>query len=1057
MRFYFNVFFILLFFTSTAQIPSYISSNGLVAYYPFNGNANDLSGNNNNPTYNNATLTSDRQGNLSSAYHFNGLNSYMRIPSSASLNTGAQLSLFLWVRPTGFYSGPCHGNSVLEKGSANYGPGSYFVNFNESHLGTNCGGVLDTIHQNFIGADAIQSPNGYTPFIQKNTWYNVAITYDGQFAKIYVNSQLVLSSPQATTLFSNAHDLFLGKLDDLTFPYWFNGDIDDLMIYNRALSQQEITNYYNGPIPTYLPSNGLMAYYPFNGNPNDYSGNNNNPTVNTASLTSNRFGAANSAYHFDGSSSYMRISNSTTLNTTNKLTIHTWLKPNGFYAGTCHGNSVLMKGDQDYLTGTYFLRFDDSHLGTNCSGPVNTTQQNYYGPGIVQSASGYSPYVSVGKWTNVVLTYDGALVKIYINSQLVSSSSQSITSFTNAYDLFIGRLNSSTYPYWFNGDIDEIALYNRDLSQQEINNLYTGNCSIAASITTNGLTCGSAAVQLSATTQGLNQTIDWYSTQTGGVALSGGVGVLSYTTPILTTTTTYYAQSRDTLTGCVSSTRTPAVATVYSSLVPSAPISIYGITDICSTIGTSTTSPAVTYYVRKVTNAYSYNWTVPNGATIISGQGDTAVKIKFNNSFVSGTISVVALNACGTSSSARTLAVYKRIASTPAAIQKQFTPSSIAAVTNVCGLSSEIYRIKKVTYATSYNWSLKIGTKATITHINALGVNDTAVIVTFLSGFSIDTLNVASVTPCSVSTPKTLNLNAVLAPPAVTSLTASGNNFSPCIGDIVSYSATASVPTTSQSNIAVFRWTRPSFTAILSATSDSSTISLKYNAGFVGGSISVKGQSACGIAGTAKSATLQYLPPTPTSITSSTGTYNACIGNQITYTVFVPAPTSSQRVASVYRWTKPNYTTILSAALDSSSIVLKFNSGYIGGSLSVKGQTLCGVQGTSKTQALTHTSCPTGTKNNPYVLNKSISNTDKNSVGFIIYPNPSNSVFNIHENSNDISQVEITIFDLQGRLIEKNVYENSANIKLGQNLKSGVYMAEIKKGESLHSFRLVKY
>ena len=1055
MRFYFSVFFILLFFISTAQIPSYISSNGLVAYYPFNGNANDFSGNNNNPSYNNATLTTDRQGNLNSAYHFNGLSNYIRIPSSSSLNTGAQLSLFLWVRPTGFYSGPCHGNTVLQKGFANYGPGSYFVNFDESHLGTNCGGVLDTIHQNFYGTNVLQTSNGYSPFVQKNTWYNVAITYDGSLVKLYVNSQLIISSPQTTTLFSNLHDLFLGKLDDLTYPYWFNGDIDDLMIYNRALSQQEITNYYNGPIPTYLPSNGLMAYYPFNGNPNDYSGNNNNPTVNTASLTSNRFGVANAAYHFDGSSSYMRIGNSNTLNTTNKLTIHTWLKPNGFYAGTCHGNSVLMKGDQDYLTGTYFLRFDESHLGTNCSGPVNTTQQNYYGPGLVQSPSGYSPYVSIGKWTNVVLTYDGSLVKIYINSQLVSSSTQSITTFTNAYDLFIGRLNSSSYPYWFNGDIDEIALYNRDLSQQEINNLYTGNCSISAPNTTNGVTCGAAAVQLSASTQGINQTIDWYSTQTGGTALSGGVGVLTYTTPVLTTTTTFYAQSRDTITGCVSSVRTPAVATVYSSLIPTAPLAIYGITDICSTIGNNTTSPAVTYYVRKVTNAYSYNWTVPAGATIISGQGDTSVKITFNSSFVSGSISVTALNACRTSSSARALAVYKRTASTPAAIQKEFTPSSISAVTNVCGLSSEIYRIKKVTYATSYNWSLKLGTNASITHLNVAGINDTSVLVTFLSGFTKDTLSVSAVTPCSLSVPKTCSLSSVLAPPAISTLTASGNNFSPCIGDIVSYTASASAPTTSQSNITVFRWTRPSFTSIISATADSATISLKYNTGFVGGSISVKGQSSCGIAGSAKSATLQYLPPTPTSITSSTGTYNACIGAQITYTAYVPAPTTSQRVASVYRWTKPNNTSIISAVTDSSSIVLQFNVGFIGGNITVKGQTLCGVQGTAKSQALTHTSCPTGTKANPYVLNTTLSN---NVAAFQIYPNPSASSFNILEFGKSSSdKIEIKVLDLQGRIIEKAILNNNDAKYFGKNLKAGVYIVEVSKGNLKQSIKVVKY
>jgi len=232
-------------------------------------------------------------------------------------------------------------------------------------------------------------------------------------------------------------------------------------------------------------------------------------------------------------------------------------------------------------------------------------------------------------------------------------------------------------------------------------------------------------------------------------------------------------------------------------------------------------------------------------------------------------------------------------------------------------------------------------------------------------------------------------------------------------------------------------------------------ISLKYNTGFVGGNISVKGQSACGIAGNSISTTLQYLPPTPTSITSSTGLYNACIGNQITYTVYVPAPTASQRVASVYRWTKPNYTTIVSAATDSSSIVLKFNSGYVGGSLTVKGQTICGVQGTAKSQALTHTACPTGTKMNPYTLNNTeiISKSD-----FSVFPNPSAAFFNvlsIGDKNNE--NIEIRILDLQGRLIEKSNFNSNDPISVGQNLKPGFYMVELKKGKFKQSVKVVKY
>ena len=89
----------ILFLFSCSCIYSQVNlSAGLVAYYPFNGNANDESGNNNNPVFNNATLTADRFGNPNSAYHFNGINTYMMIPNQPGINMNNQITLSVWVR-----------------------------------------------------------------------------------------------------------------------------------------------------------------------------------------------------------------------------------------------------------------------------------------------------------------------------------------------------------------------------------------------------------------------------------------------------------------------------------------------------------------------------------------------------------------------------------------------------------------------------------------------------------------------------------------------------------------------------------------------------------------------------------------------------------------------------------------------------------------------------------------------------------------------------------------------------------------------------------------------
>jgi PKD repeat protein len=216
---------------------------GLGAYYPFNGNATDASGNNNNPVFNNATLTADRFGNPNSAYLFNGKNNYMRIPNSPTLNSTDQISICAWVKVNGFYQGPCHGNSILKKGDTGYLPGSYSLTFSDHSYtnGQNCvNRVVDPNHQNFYGENVIAPTPGYTPHIQPGTWYHIIYTSDGFTSKFFVNCVLIASSRANGINFTNSFDLFLGKMKDPQFPYWFNGVLDEVRIYNRALNKNEM-------------------------------------------------------------------------------------------------------------------------------------------------------------------------------------------------------------------------------------------------------------------------------------------------------------------------------------------------------------------------------------------------------------------------------------------------------------------------------------------------------------------------------------------------------------------------------------------------------------------------------------------------------------------------------------------------------------------------------------------------------------------------------------------------------------------------------------------------
>ena len=214
---------------------------------------------------------------------------------------------------------------------------------------------------------------------------------------------------------------------------------------------------------------GLQAYYPFNGNANDESGNNNNPVFNNATLTSDEFGNVNSAYHFNGVTTYMRILNSLTLNFNNTISLAAKVRPTGFYTGQCYNNMMVMKGDADYLSGNYSLRFSDVYTG--CTTPT-ITEERFYGLSTIAD----TPIVHLNNWYDVVWTYDGTTAKIYVNCVLINSIVTSFSTFTNGYDLYIGKLNNPTYPFWLNGDLDEVRIYDRPLTQNEVN-LY-GDCAL---------------------------------------------------------------------------------------------------------------------------------------------------------------------------------------------------------------------------------------------------------------------------------------------------------------------------------------------------------------------------------------------------------------------------------------------------------------------------------------------------------------------------------------------------------------------------------------------------
>jgi uncharacterized protein (TIGR02145 family) len=226
------------FFGLNAQIPT----DGLVAYYPFNGNANDECGNGNNGTVNGVTLAADRFGNENSAYSFDGVNDYIKVPYDTCLNP-ASITVALWIK----------------KGTLNRAQSECFFDYN----GAGTDPPYDPFHMwfhadsNYVKIDLSGDDDSKTiqlageTEIDSSNWHHFSVTFmqaTGE-AVLYVNGKLHDSSSLQMSLSYNNLGIILGSeqlADGNPNPQWhFKGLLDDIRIYDHALTDEEIKSLYH--------------------------------------------------------------------------------------------------------------------------------------------------------------------------------------------------------------------------------------------------------------------------------------------------------------------------------------------------------------------------------------------------------------------------------------------------------------------------------------------------------------------------------------------------------------------------------------------------------------------------------------------------------------------------------------------------------------------------------------------------------------------------------------------------------------------------------------------
>lgn len=231
-------------------------NDSLIAHYTFNGNAMDQSGNGYHAVVNGATLTADRFGNVNMAYDFDGIDDWINTKTSFDFE---DRTVSVWVNADDM-SGSTDSteNVILDQNSSDLTYGMLKLKFRDNDLMLRSGGEA--------GFYTYSGPS-------VNTWYHIVVTRSASTVKYYLNNILLGSSTSGTAGSVTAkNDTLVIGTGRYTTRQFFDGTIDDLRIYNRVLSTQEIDSLYNMPSPTTSLRENSQNDFSFDVYPNPSNG-----------------------------------------------------------------------------------------------------------------------------------------------------------------------------------------------------------------------------------------------------------------------------------------------------------------------------------------------------------------------------------------------------------------------------------------------------------------------------------------------------------------------------------------------------------------------------------------------------------------------------------------------------------------------------------------------------------------------------------------------------------------------------------------------------------------
>ena len=447
---------------SAGSLGSEEKGTGPVAYWKFDEGygttVQDGTVNNSDGTISGATWQNEEKCVSGKCLYFNGSSDYVNFGNPDSINFQDQaMTMSAWIKPQALGTGDIFNKTV---DSTDWNGYSIFYNSE--------GKVTFYLLKTLGTVQGVLTSSSTIPL---NQWSHIEAVYTGSQMHIYINGKL-----DASTDYSGGYDkvsgysAVMGKHFNSSGNY-FKGYIDEFKIYGYARSVSQATLDYNfglsgstegseasfGGKSQKWMSDGLVGYWKMDesswGSVVDSSGNGNNGTAyNGATIDAGKFGNGGS---FDGNDDYVQTSGAPSLTGQNQMSVGAWIYDIGFSDESIH---FIVNGQDNNFQFWW-------NAGNGLCLQVRTSAWN-------GCTGGVAP--STGQWVYVFSTYDGKNIKNYINGQLMNTIEQNgeISTNTPIGAFTIGNYNSPSSSYAFRGRIDDLRVYNRALSPQEVSDLY---------------------------------------------------------------------------------------------------------------------------------------------------------------------------------------------------------------------------------------------------------------------------------------------------------------------------------------------------------------------------------------------------------------------------------------------------------------------------------------------------------------------------------------------------------------------------------------------------------